>query len=79
MGALANKQLKPKHKNTMSPNNPGEDITDPESFCQTFGESEDDFNMMKIMYRQATDDEKRQLFALLECNESAFATKGDFS
>ena len=50
MGALAEKELKPKHKRTMGVNTAGQAIEDPEEFCLAFGESQEDYNKVMEMY-----------------------------
>ena len=83
MGALVERELKPKHKRTMGINEAGTDIEDPEEFCLTFGEHEEDFVKLKAMLNVATDEEKTRLYALLGCNQvgeaTVFNTRGDLS
>ena len=49
MGALVERELKPKHKRTMGINEAGIEIEDPEEFCLTFGEDEEYFDKVKAM------------------------------
>ena len=52
MGALVERELKPKHKRTMGTNEAGTEIEDPEDFCLTFGEHEEDFVKVKAMLEE---------------------------
>ena len=83
MGALVERELKPKHKRTMGINEAGTEIEDPEEFCLTFGEHEEDFVKVKAMLQAATPAEKTRLYELLGCNQggesTVFNSRGDLS
>ena len=86
MGALTatERELKPRHKRTMGVNTAGELIEDPEEFCMAFGEDQQYFNQMMGIISKATEEEKDQLYNLLQCNQmngqtSVFNSKGDLA
>ena len=84
MGALVERELKPKHKRTMGVNTAGTEITDCEEFCLTFGENAEDFNKVKTMLETATPEEKGKIYQLIGCNNvegepTAFNSQGDLA
>ena len=83
MGALVERELKPRHRRTMGTNEAGTEIEDPCDFCLTFGEHEEDFAKVKAMFEVANAEEKARLYELLGCNQggesTVFNSRGDLN